>query len=964
MQRYTEDDLTELHNIMDTEYNLLYKKLLTSSYEPLNLVAFSSVYRSLSIYNLQNESNAINFNMYKYKPIFNINVDFWKYCSPYNSFFTILPFVRGKFFPFSSYNYNKFNNSSQGTRKFMLKHNCLIVVYLTENYEPETNTYNYFINVFANREKLRELIMKPDYKLEIILDISKQQNLNELEQSLNMVISDLISRSISKCENLYITDLGELDDLSFNLYNYQKRNIMWMNSIENRDNTLVYSIKHIHPLFCDTSDYYQVYKRMIVNNFQLPNVSERKQLQFKGGVLMDEMGLGKTITCLSFIYLKSKHSYNTDSKPNLNLEYCNYKYKRGNLKNQFCSKNVFGNTLFCKSHKDTFPNVLRYETENDVSIVCSDSNKIQTNASLLICPSHLCDQWMEEIVSKFRGKLNAIMISTIDHLYNVTMKDIVLADVLILSSNFLKNPSYIKFCENNINLTNLLALKSDCHIPLHNFMWERIILDEAHELINDDLSFKSIQKFKSKFRWILSGTPFANGTKDLFNIISFITDKKDDGLTRKLPLSISGGYSYDTLNSYGLSSLEFIRSIKDFFRRNLKCEIDTEFHKNILNENEKFLTFTQDERNIYESYVSGQSEPVNPTNSTFLLQLCCDPELYEDTKDLVKNCKSLKEVQEIILRYNETKLNEYKLEIRNYQSKLQIIENELKCVDVGNSDNNDHIKDLRKSSSILKRNIERIEKIVDSYQRTYNYLSNTVLDIQNKLIQNKQYNCPICLDDIDNENLGLTKCGHKFCWSCIEELFVNNKVDNSCIKCPTCCLVLNSSEIFKLKVDDDIDNNIISELDKYIQDVKSTKIGNIIHFLKSELNESDKCIIFSQWDTLLRKVQSKISQFKVKSVNCVGTVYQKRKAVSQFIKDKDTKLIFLSSQNSASGLNLMCANKIIFIEPIYGTETYKRDTENQAIGRADRIGQNLPIDIYRFIIKDTIEETIHRRCGM
>ena len=68
----------------------------------------------------------------------------------------------------------------------------------------------------------------------------------------------------------------------------------------------------------------------------------------------------------------------------------------------------------------------------------------------------------------------------------------------------------------------------------------------------------------------------------------------------------------------------------------------------------------------------------------------------------------------------------------------------------------------------------------------------------------------------------------------------------------------------------------------------------------------------------------------------------------------------LSSKNSASGINLSCANKIIFIEPILGNKKYRDETENQAISRANRIGNKHPsIEIIKFIIKDTIEEDIY-----
>ena len=60
----------------------------------------------------------------------------------------------------------------------------------------------------------------------------------------------------------------------------------------------------------------------------------------------------------------------------------------------------------------------------------------------------------------------------------------------------------------------------------------------------------------------------------------------------------------------------------------------------------------------------------------------------------------------------------------------------------------------------------------------------------------------------------------------------------------------------------------------------------------------------------------------------------------------------LSSRNAASGINLTIANKIILLEPVYGSFEYRKNIEEQAIGRADRIGQKSPIDVYRFIISE------------
>ena len=166
--------------------------------------------------------------------------------------------------------------------------------------------------------------------------------------------------------------------------------------------------------------------------------------------------------------------------------------------------------------------------------------------------------------------------------------------------------------------------------------------------------------------------------------------------------------------------------------------------------------------------------------------------------------------------------------------------------------------------------------------------------------------------------------------------------------------MLTTNEIYLV----DEKNNELSELGTLIHKIKSTKIGNIIHFLKNDTKNTDKIILFSQWDELLHKVGNILSEYKFKIVYCQGSVFQRKRAISSFQKDPDVRIIMLSSRNAASGINLTMANKIILLEPVYGSSEYRKNIEEQAIGRADRIGQKSPIDVYRFIIKDTIEEDI------
>ncbi len=59
--------------------------------------------------------------------------------------------------------------------------------------------------------------------------------------------------------------------------------------------------------------------------------------------------------------------------------------------------------------------------------------------------------------------------------------------------------------------------------PLHRFAWDRVILDEGHEIRNmKSRTHKSICNFRSSIRWILSGTPIFNNMKDFVALCVFL----------------------------------------------------------------------------------------------------------------------------------------------------------------------------------------------------------------------------------------------------------------------------------------------------------------------------------------------------------------------------------------------------------------------------------------------------------
>jgi SNF2 family DNA or RNA helicase len=214
--------------------------------------------------------------------------------------------------------------------------------------------------------------------------------------------------------------------------------------------------------------------------------------------------------------------------------------------------------------------------------------------------------------------------------------------------------------------------------------------------------------------------------------------------------------------------------------------------------------------------------------------------------------------------------------------------------------------------------------------------------------------CGICMCEISGEDVGVTKCGHIFCYDCLKTSV------HSTSKCPVCNTPQKITDISMISFEKPVftvgNSEILKNKLELINKV-GTKLTNLIYYLNSI---PDHVIIFSQWDSLLRKVGDVLCEHGIKNVFCRGNVWTRDKAIREFSSDDKIKVIMLSSESAASGTNLTKASKVILLDPVSGNYEYRRNMEWQAIGRAYRLGQQQKVEIVRFIIKDTVEEDIYR----
>ena len=134
----------------------------------------------------------------------------------------------------------------------------------------------------------------------------------------------------------------------------------------------------------------------------------------------------------------------------------------------------------------------------------------------------------------------------------------------------------------------------------------------------------------------------------------------------------------------------------------------------------------------------------------------------------------------------------------------------------------------------------------------------------------------------------------------------------------------------------------------------STKINATISLIKTLTENDKKILLFSAFTSLLDLVSNQLDKEQISYYMLTGSTNkeERRKLVNNFNED-DTRVFLISLKAGGTGLNLTSAEAVIHIDPWWNLSA-----QNQATDRAHRIGQNANVQVYRMIMKDSIEEKI------
>ena len=137
----------------------------------------------------------------------------------------------------------------------------------------------------------------------------------------------------------------------------------------------------------------------------------------------------------------------------------------------------------------------------------------------------------------------------------------------------------------------------------------------------------------------------------------------------------------------------------------------------------------------------------------------------------------------------------------------------------------------------------------------------------------------------------------------------------------------------------------------------SSKLDYLGELLDGLFAETDrKAILFSEWTTMLNLIEPLLRERKLDYVRLDGSVPQKRRQelVNRFREDPRCRL-FITTNAGSTGLNLQAANTVINVDLPWNPAVLE-----QRIGRAHRMGQRRPVQVYVLVTEETIEEGLLR----
>lgn len=660
--------------------------------------------------------------------------------------------------------------------------------------------------------------------------------------------------------------------------------------------------------------------------------------KLKGGVLCDEAGLGKTLSMTGLIVC-DKFGERLGDSPKIKTRI----------------KLASAGSAVDTELGDGTGAPLRLKVKARVKTpAMAPDGTTRVRATLVVCPRRLVEQWCIE-VSRYTKYVRVVQIGTVVDAKKYTYSDLAQPsrpgiDLVVASYDLFNNKNYL----------------AQDQFRLDRVHWRRVIVDEGHEVLLQaskkrvaDLRISlGIFSISSDYRWVCTGTPLSNTIDSLQAIVSYLNDLGHNVLSPVL----------DNINDE-----EYARLVELIFHKNTKQQIERQITIPKHQEHVEFLTFTDTERAIYNS--------VDDSDTVRKLQVCTNLSVSDTDNEILGGggVLSLDQITRAMGAHYFSKCEQAEQRLVAYGEKIDKIATDSKDKLMGlNERLDDAVADGDKDLiSEIKGEISSAKASARGRTQT---LTDHIAECQVEIINYKKQlqifrsldtdhirksTCPILGTKLDaGGKVAITPDGYYYSQQGIDLMYIDGR---KLANCPCTRKPVDHDQLTFVNVEAQAERTDPGGTEAEADiDMERSRWGTKMAYINKKLREiirdepDAKIIIFSQWKRMLILMSKALKDGNINYVFCNGNVHMMSKSIRSFKTDSQTRVLLLSSDSCNSGSNLTEASYVFLIDAVNGDAEFAKAAETQAIARTCRIGQKKVVQVYRFVMKDTIEEHYFR----
>lgn len=579
--------------------------------------------------------------------------------------------------------------------------------------------------------------------------------------------------------------------------------------------------------------------------------------------------------------------------------------------------------------------------------------RIPSRATLIVCPMYLLPQWKSEIAKCLRGTMYIVEIINVKQLIKLTWLNIMNADFVLVSLDFLIGNALMLWMVDNWNVRGLPHHKPNDHfafitepmiqqgyssfqeqfgrVNLESIFFHRIIFDEIDNVPPPykDSPSNMIYNLKGNYVWGLAESVPMQTVEEVAILANLLSCVDYDPESRLHALRFKRVFTKKCFSCVYLPRL-----IQEVVHVDLDDLEQTEY--------ENCTHLPSDEQLLKLNCFTAKSDLVDtdfPRNT--------QPTAKQVRERALSEAKQNKEEYDDNVVHMQSRIDELKSLLQDGgmdESALTELRNELSTVEKMIVTARQEVAGIVDITSVL---IICVEK-----ERRIRYLKSKVDSIASKSFQD---NCCICMEmmDRESEELVLSPCHHVFHQGCFCRFPKTN------IVCPLCKFEFNPKRARRFTPGELDGRDKIDETDGW-----NVKIQAVLRTLKNITNTSPSCsakiIMYVQFEEIAQFLEKALLYAHVRATRVSNTTVSSCDYIENY-KNGDAQVIIISWDTFVSGLSLACATHVFIIHPFWFENQdfdYTRGEEARGVQFAYRIGLRKDLKVIRFVTRNTIEESI------